>query len=80
MFLDKEIWDNPNAEAYLTLYFERMPEHCGECPLYQANFEYEEDIYFDYKTHFCPFSEIDRFGCKVEHPKNCPIKYIKEKE
>lgn len=62
----------------ITLKFNKVPKHCGECPLYINN-AYEEDKswFGDGITHSCPFGG-DTFGCLVERPKNCPIGSIIE--
>ena len=62
-----------HGKATITLSFDVIPKHCGECPLYINNvFVDDEPSWGDGISHFCPFG-ADYHGCLVERPKDCPI-------
>lgn len=65
--------NNPKSPVYISIGLSRMPENCGECPLYLNNEYYDEHpSWGDGVSNWCPF-DADYFGCLVERPKNCPL-------
>ena len=70
---------NPKTakSAIVTLGFDVVPNHCGECPLYVNNvFVDDEPSWGSGISHYCPFG-ADYHGCLVERPKDCPIQIVK---
>ena len=64
----------------ITIRFNKLPEACPDCPLYQMNESYDEDAFFgDGISHSCPFG-ASIWGCAVKRPKDCPIKKVEVAE
>lgn len=60
--------------ATVTISLDRMPEHCGECPLYISTGHFDEDaMWGDHMVYKCPFG-CENEGCLVERPEDCPLK------
>lgn len=68
-----EINSKRDTPGKITLNFQVIPTHCGECPLYMSNtFIDDEPSWGDGVSHYCSFG-ADYHGCLVERPKDCPI-------
>lgn len=60
----------------ITIRFNKLPETCPDCPLYQMNEFYDEYAGFgDGISHSCPFG-ASLWGCAIKRPKDCPIKKV----
>ena len=61
------------SKGTITLSFDAIPKHCGECSLYIENMSVDDEpMWGDGIQHFCPFG-AKTFGCLVERPDDCPI-------
>lgn len=68
------------SAGVITIRFNKLPEACPDCPLYQMNESYDEDAFFgDGISHSCPFG-ANHWGCAVKRPKDCPIKKVEVAE
>lgn len=65
--------NDKDGVAEIVLSFNKLPAHCGECPLYIDNAEFDEDAGFGSGiVHSCPFG-CETYGCLVKRPPDCPI-------
>lgn len=61
------------GKGTITISFDTIPKHCGECALYINNlFVEDEPSWGSGILHYCPFG-ADYHGCLVERPEGCPI-------
>lgn len=72
-----DIQPNSKCEASVTIGLSRMPNHCGECPLYESTATFDEDAFFgDGIVRHCPFG-ASIWGCRVKRPDDCPLVLMK---